>query len=69
LENFFAIAITILFAVSIVQLQSIETTRAAYTAYPYVPASPNPVGVGQQVLIIFGMAFPRPRNFGKVRKA
>jgi hypothetical protein len=30
----------------------------AVTWYPYVVAAPNPVGVGQQVLVVFGFTFP-----------
>ncbi len=32
--------------------------NAAFTLYPYCTASPNPVGVGQQVLVVFGFTFP-----------
>jgi hypothetical protein len=63
ISKFFAIAVIALFVVSIVPFQSIGTAKAAYVAYPYVTASPNPVGVGQQVLIVFGMTFPS-RGFG-----
>jgi hypothetical protein len=62
-NNFLVIAIIMIFALSIVPLQFSGTANAAYTAYPYVTASPNPVGVGQQVLVVFGMTFPS-RGYG-----
>ncbi|MGD6850789.1 MAG: hypothetical protein ACQCN6_01865 [Candidatus Bathyarchaeia archaeon] len=57
-----AIALIATFAATMIELQP-NLTNAAYTAYPYVTASPNPVGVGQQVLVVFGMTFPS-RGFG-----
>lgn len=52
------IAIVLSFLVSMMAMISIPSGNAALTLYPYITANPNPVGVGQQVVIVFGFTFP-----------
>ncbi len=49
--------------ITIVPLSTINNVHAELTWYPYVTASPNPVGVGQQVLVVFGFTMPTMSSY------
>ncbi|MCW4048093.1 MAG: PQQ-binding-like beta-propeller repeat protein [Candidatus Bathyarchaeota archaeon] len=53
-----ALFLILTFAVSLVALPAINTVNAEITWHPYLTAAPNPVGVGQRVLIVFGFTMP-----------
>jgi hypothetical protein len=59
-KTIIVIALLLMFAMafSLVALPAVNTAKAALTWYPYLTAAPNPVGVGQQVLIVFGFTMP-----------
>jgi len=61
-----AIALLLMFtmAFSFVALPIVNTAKAAFTWFPYLTASPNPVGVGQRVLVVFGFTMPTGSNEG-----
>jgi outer membrane protein assembly factor BamB len=56
--NLIALILLSILVISLVPLSTIDTASAAFTWHPYLTASPNPVGVGQQVIIVFGFTMP-----------
>jgi len=54
------ISLLLVFAMAfpLVVFQGVNTAKADLAWYPYLTASPNPVGVGQRVLVIFGFTMP-----------
>ena len=50
-----SIAIIAILVIPIAFIEIPNTSAATYTSYPFIGAMPNPVGVGQQVLLHVGM--------------
>jgi len=62
--NLIALFLMSTVAVTFVALPIVNTAKAAFTWYPYLTAAPNPVGVGQRVLVVFGFTMPTGSNEG-----
>jgi hypothetical protein len=52
------VIIAVTLAVSLVALPALITVKADLTWYPYLTASPDTIGVGQRVLVVFGFTMP-----------
>jgi hypothetical protein len=50
-----AITMILIMVIPIALFQLPSANAATYTSYPFIGAMPNPVGVGQQVLLHVGM--------------
>ncbi len=53
-----ALILSLVMAFAFIALPAVLIVRAELTWYPYLTASPNPVGVGQRVLVVFGFTMP-----------
>jgi hypothetical protein len=56
--NILALILLTSFAVSLLPLSTLDTASADFTWHPYLTVAPNPVGVGQQVIAVFGFTMP-----------
>jgi outer membrane protein assembly factor BamB len=57
-RNNIALLLLLSLAITILPLSIIGSANADLTWHAYLTAAPNPVGVGQQVLVVFGFTMP-----------
>ncbi|MEM2130574.1 MAG: PQQ-binding-like beta-propeller repeat protein, partial [Candidatus Bathyarchaeia archaeon] len=57
-RTIFTLFLVFTFAVTLAALPFAITVKAELTWYPYLTAAPNPVGIGQRVLLVFGFTMP-----------